>query len=283
MKEKSKVIAIASPTATGKSKFAVELAQKINGEIISADSRLVYKGFNIAVAKPTKEEMGGIKHYLIDIVEPEYDYTVSDFYNDATNAINKIISNGKVPVIVGGTGLYFRILLEGYKLTEVKPDLKLRNELSLLSKEELLSIFEKLDNKSFEKITDIDKRKLIRKIEMCKSLGKPISEIEQRQDVPYDVEWIGINMPREEIYNRINSRVDNMFEAGIVEETKNLLKKHGRIKNIVDTIGYKEVIQYLDNEISIERAKELLKQHTRNYAKRQLTWFRKNKALGLAS
>jgi tRNA dimethylallyltransferase len=282
MKEKSKVIAIASPTATGKSKFAVELAKKINGEIISADSRLVYNGFNIAVAKPTKEEKGNIKHYLIDIVEPEYDYTVSDFYKDATNAIKEIISHKKTPIIVGGTGLYFRILLEGYKLTDVKPDLKLRQELSLLSKEELLLIFEKLDKKSFQNITDIDKRKLIRKIEICKSLGKPISEIEQKQEVPYKVEWIGINMPRDEIYNRINSRVDRMFEDGIVDETKNLLKKHGRIKNIVDTIGYKEVIQYLDGEIDLERAKELLKQHTRNYAKRQLTWFRKNEALGLS-
>ena len=281
MKKKSKVIAIASPTATGKSKLAVEIAHKINGEIISADSRLVYKGFEIAVAKPTKEEQENIPHYLIDVVEPEIDYSVANYVDDATQAIELILSKGKTPIIVGGTGLYFRILLEGYDIPRVTPNNVLREELNNLKKEELIERLKKTDKKYTENTKNTDKRKIIRAIEVSETLGKPFSELNKQKEPPYDVEWIGINMPRDEIYKRINNRVDKMVEQGIVEETKNLLKKHGRISNITETIGYKEIINYLDGEITFDKAIELLKQHTRNYAKRQLTWFRRNKALGI--
>ena len=281
MKKKSKVIAIASPTATGKSKLAVEIAHKINGEIISADSRLVYKGFEIAVAKPTKEEQENIPHYLIDVVEPEIDYSVANYVDDATQAIELILSKGKTPIIVGGTGLYFRILLEGYDIPRVTPNNVLREELNNLTIEELIERLKKTDKKYTENTKNTDKRKIIRAIEVSETLGKPFSELNKQKEPPYDVEWIGINMPRDEIYKRINNRVDKMVEQGIVEETKNLLKKHGRISNITETIGYKEIINYLDGEITFDKAIELLKQHTRNYAKRQLTWFRRNKALGI--
>ena len=281
MKKKSKVIAIASPTATGKSKLAVEIAHKINGEIISADSRLVYKGFEIAVAKPTKEEQENIPHYLIDVVEPEIDYSVANYVDDATQAIELILSKGKTPIIVGGTGLYFRILLEGYDIPRVTPNNALREELNNLTIEELIERLKKTDKKYTENTKNTDKRKIIRAIEVSETLGKPFSELNKQKEPPYDVEWIGINMPRDEIYKRINNRVDKMVEQGIVEETKNLLKKHGRISNITETIGYKEIINYLDGEITFDKAIELLKQHTRNYAKRQLTWFRRNKALGI--
>ena len=281
MTKKSKVIAIASPTATGKSKLAVELAHKIGGEIVSADSRLVYKGFEIAVAKPTVEEREGVPHYLIDVVEPEVDYSVANYFDDASKVIEDILSRGKTPIVVGGTGLYFRILLEGYDLPRVSPNETLRAELEEKTNEELLKILKTLDEKSFIDLQESSKRKIIRAIEICKGLGKPLSEISMQSEPKYDVEWIGINMTREEIYDRINKRVDKMVEMGLIDETKRLLAIHGRIPNFVKTIGYQEILQYLDGEISLDRAVELLKQHTRNYAKRQLTWFRRNKALGI--
>ena len=281
MKKKSKVIAIASPTATGKTKLAVEIAHKIDGEVISADSRLVYKGFEIAVAKPTKEEMEGIPHYLIDVVEPEYDYSVANYVDDATVAIEDILSRGKTPIIVGGTGLYFRILLEGYDVPRVAPNNDLRSELNQLSIEDLIYRLKKSDENYFNVVKEPEKRKLIRAIEICETLNKPLSKLNLQKEPPYNVEWIGIKMPREEIYERINKRVDKMIELGVVEETKKLLTKHGRIPNFTETIGYREILPYLDGEYSLQRAIELIKQHSRNYAKRQLTWFRKNKALRL--
>ena len=225
MKKKSKVIAIAAPTATGKSKLAVELAHKCNGEIISADSRLVYKGFNIAAAKPTIEEREGIPHFLIDIVEPEFDYSVANYVDDATVAIENIISRGKTPIIVGGTGLYFRVLLEGYNIPRVAPNKELREELNKLSTEDLINRLKKIDKNYFNIVKEPEKRKLIRAIEVCETLDKPISELELNKEQPYEVEWIGINMPRTEIYDRINKRVDKMVELGIVDETKMLLNK----------------------------------------------------------
>jgi len=281
MKKKSKVIAIAAPTATGKSKLAVELAHKLNGEIVSADSRLVYKGFEIAVAKPTLEEREGIPHYLIDVVEPEIDYSVANYVDDAIVAIEGILSRGKVPIIVGGTGLYFRILLEGYDIPRVEPNIDLRNELNELSLDKLIVRLKKIDKEYFEQVNELDKRKVIRAIEVSETLGHPFSSLNKQKEQPYDVEWIGINLPREEIYKRVNERVDRMVKLGLIDETKYLLQKHGRIPNFVNTIGYKEIIQYFDNEISLDKAIELIKQHSRNYAKRQLTWFRKNKALGI--
>ena len=282
MKKKSKVIAIAAPTATGKTKLAIELAKKIDGEIVSADSRLVYKGFEIAVAKPTMDEREGIPHYLIDVVEPEIDYSVANYADDATKAIEEILKKDKTPIIVGGTGLYFRILLEGYDLPRVEPNYELRNELAKKSIEELMDMLKILDEKTYQNMSaNPQSRKIIRAIEVCKALDKPLSEMSLQKETPYEVEWIGINMPREEIYERINKRVDKMVELGILDETKYLLKKHGRIPNFEKTIGYNELLQYLDGKISFEDSIELIKQHSRNYAKRQLTWFRRNKNLGI--
>lgn len=279
MNKKFKVIAIAAPTATGKSKLAVELAHKYDGEVVSADSRLVYKGFEIAVAKPTIEEREGVPHHVIDVVEPEINYTVANFYDDATKAINEIHERGKLPIIAGGTGLYFRILLEGFDLPRVEPNQELREELSNLELADLVGILRKMDEKTLENMVTPEKRKVIRAIEVCKGLGQPLSEVVCQKEVPYNVQWIGINMPREEIYERVNKRVDVMLEQGLIDETKALLAKHGRIPNFVKTIGYQEILQYLDGEITLDRAIELIKQHSRNYAKRQLTWFRRNKAL----
>lgn len=268
------------PTASGKSKLAITKAKTLNGEIISADSRLVYKGFDIASAKPTLKEREGIEHYLIDIVEPEVDYSVANFHDDAKIAIEKIIQKGKTPIIVGGTGLYFRILLEDFDLPRVKPDYDLRKELEEKDSEELHNILKKLDPVTAEKIHFNNKVKIIRAIEIAKTLNKPMSEAAGKKEPEYDVEWIGLNYKdRADLYERINKRVDEMLDMGLIEETKALLEKHGRITNFINTIGYQEILEYLDGKITLEEAISDIKQNTRRYAKRQLTWFRRNKLI----
>ena len=274
---KPKVIAVVGPTASGKTKLAIELAHKLDGEVVSADSRLVYKGFDIASAKPTIEEREGIPHHLIDIVEPEFNYSAGNYVEDAKRAIEDILSRGKTPIVAGGTGLYFRVLLEHYDLPKVETDFELRAELEKRSKEDLLEELENVDKITYERVKDANLRRIIRALELIKTLKKPLSEIQLEKEPEYNVEWIMPEIPsREWLYDRINKRVDIMVEMGIIEETKNLIAKHGRIGNIVDTIGYKEILTYLDGQATLEEALDKLKQHSRNYAKRQLTWFRKN-------
>lgn len=275
----NRVIAVVGATASGKTSYAIELARKINGEIISADSRLVYKGMDIGTAKPTIDEMQEIPHYMIDVVEPEYNYSVGLYVKEAKKHITDIISRGKVPIVVGGTGLYFRVLLENYDLPDVKPDYELRKELSSYSYEELLEMLTKLDEKAANSVEKNDKKKLIRYIEIIKLAGKPLDLVRGVKEKEFNVEWVGLNFPREILYDRINKRVDLMIEQGLIDETKKLLQKHGRISNITDTIGYREVLSYLDGKLSLDEAKDKLKQNTRNYAKRQLTWFRKNEQI----
>lgn len=274
---KNKVIAIVGATASGKTAYAVELAKQIDGEIISADSRLVYKGFDIGTAKPTIDEREGIAHYMIDVVEPDFNYSAGLYAKEAKSCINDILSRGKTPIIAGGTGLYFNILLNNYDLPEIEPDWELRKSLNELSYDELADMLKKLDKDAF--VEKNDKKKAIRYIEIIKTTGKPLKEARGMNDIEYDVEWIGLNFPREVLYDRINKRVDLMIEQGLVEETKNLLEKYGRIPNIVDTIGYREIILAFDGIMSLSEAVEKLKQNTRNYAKRQLTWFRKNESI----
>lgn len=274
---KPKVIAVVGPTASGKTKLAIELAHKLDGEIISADSRLVYKGFDIASAKPTLEEREGIPHHLIDIVEPEFDYSAGKFAEDAKIAIQDILSRDKTPIVAGGTGLYFRVLLEHYDLPKVETNYELRAKLEKRTREALLEELEKVDKITYERVKDANFRRIVRAMELITLLEKPLSEVQIQKEPEYDVEWIMPEIPsREWLYDRINKRVDVMYEMGIVEETKALIEKHGRISNIIDTIGYKEILTYLDGESTLEEALDKLKQHTRNYAKRQLTWFRKN-------
>lgn len=269
---KNKVIAIVGPTASGKSAYAVELAQKIGGEIISADSRLVYKGFDIGAAKPTLDERMGVPHYMIDIAEPYEDYSAGLYAKQAKKIIKDIHALGKIPVIAGGTGLYINILLMNYGLPEVKPDYDLREKLR--NEPDLFGILCELDEETARIIDKNDRKKLARAIEIVKATGKPVPRVKNNPE--YDVEWIGLNFPRDILYDRINRRVDCMLADGLLEETKSLLKKYGRLDNILYTIGYQEMIQYLDGVLTLDEAVAKLKQNTRRYAKRQLTWFRKN-------
>lgn len=276
---KPKIIAIVGATASGKTAFSIELAKKIDGEIISADSRLVYKGFDIGTAKPTVEEMDGIPHHLIDIVEPEFDYSAGLYKQEADKKIIEILSRGKIPIITGGTGLYIDIVLKNYDLPQIEANKELRTALKKLTNEELFDMLSKLDPEAAETINNNDGKKIIRAIEIIKTTNKSLAQTRGINENKYDIEWLGKNFDRKTLYSRIDKRVDIMVENGLLEETKHLLQKHGRIPNLVNTIGYREIIGYLDNKYSIEEGLELLKKNTRNYAKRQLTWFRRNEEI----
>lgn len=275
-RQKSKVIAVVGPTASGKTAYAIKLAKQVGGEIVSADSRLVYKGFDIGTAKPTVEEREGIPHYMIDIVEPEFNYSAGLYQKEASVIIDDILQRGKVPIIVGGTGLYIDILLKNYDLPKILPDEKLRTELRELSNDELFAYLEKLDNKACKNIDINDRKKIIRAIEILKGTAGDLNNSRGISESKYDVEWIGKNFDRKTLYERIDKRVSLMIENGLIEETKFLRKKHGDIPNLTDTIGYREILGYLNGEYTLDEATNKLKQNTRNYAKRQLTWFRKN-------
>lgn len=273
----NKVIAIVGPTASGKTKLAIEMAKKLGTEIISADSRLVYKGFDIGTAKPTKEEQQMVKHHMIDVVEPEYDFSVADFVDEARKIISNLHAHSKVPIVAGGTGLYFRILLENYDMPRIEANPQLRADLEKLSNEELFAMLKEVDSISAEKIHQNNRVRVIRALEVSLLAGNPFSSIKGIKNNEYEVEWVFPELEsREALYDRINKRVDAMISEGLIEETKDLLVKHGKIKNLVNTIGYQEIIEFLDNKISLEEAVEKIKQNTRRYAKRQLTWFRRN-------
>lgn len=273
---KPKVIAIVGATASGKTACSIKLAKEIDGEIISADSRLVYKGFDIGTAKPTIDEREGIPHHLIDIAAPEFEFSAGLYKTEAKAKINDILTRGKTPIIVGGTGLYIDILLKNYELPQIEANHELRNELKKLTTEELYEVLNNLDSNAKDDINENDRKKIIRAIEILKTTQKPLKECRSIGESEYTIEWIGKNFERETLYSRIDKRVDIMVETGLIEETKALLAKHGRIPNLVNTIGYREILAYIDGELSLNESLDLLKKNTRNYAKRQLTWFRKN-------
>ena len=281
---KPKVIVICGPTASGKTSLSIELAKKINGEIVSADSMQIYEDMDIGTAKPTKEEMDGIKHYLIGNVSPTIRYSVASYKKDAINAINEIIEKGKTPIVVGGTGLYVDSLISGIEYDDIEIDLNYRDELEKQVEEcGLESLYEKackIDPQAMEKISKNDKKRIFRVLEIFNATGKTktMQEIESREkDNPYDFKVFAINMDREKLYERINKRVDIMIENGLVDEVKNLINKYDELPTAIQGLGYKEVVLYLNNEISYDEMIEKIKQETRRYAKRQLTWFRRYK------
>ncbi len=282
--DKPKVIVICGPTASGKTALSIELAKKINGEIISSDSMQIYKYMDVGTAKPTQEEMQGIQHYLLDFVEPNQRYSVAEFKKDAEKAIEQILAKGKVPIIVGGTGLYVDSLIYGIEYQDIKLDENYRAELEKRVEKEGLEILyieaQKIDSQAVEKISENDKKRILRILEIYHATGKNKTEqeIESRKNgVKYDYKVFAINMDREKLYERINKRVDIMIEQGLIEEVKKLLKKYNEFPTAMQGLGYKEVVEYLENKISKEEMIEKIKRETRRYAKRQLTWFRKNK------
>lgn len=274
---KKTIIAITGPSASGKSALAIEIAKSINGEIVSVDSRQIYKQLNIGSAKPTMEERQGIMHHLIDIVDITKEYTVADFADDAALKIKEIYEQEKVPILVGGTGLYFRVLLQDFDLPRVAPNMELRQQLNEKSTEELYQMLKSLDPEIAEKIHFNNKVKIVRALEVCKMLGIPMSKAQKKKESPYKVIWTGLNSNnREFLYERANKRVDIMFENGLENEVRNLFKLYPENKILMNTIGYQELYPYINNEISLQEASEMLKQNTRRYIKRQISWFKAN-------
>ncbi len=280
---KQKLVVIVGPTAVGKTKLSVSLAKKFDGEIISADSVQVYRGLNIGSAKVTKEEMQGVKHYLLDIKEPTEEYNASNFSIDAKKAIAEIAKKQKLPIVVGGTGLFVNSLLFGFSV-DAKKDEEYRKELNEIALKEgpqkLYEMLEKVDKESASEIHPNHLTRIIRALEIYHVSGKKKSDFESKQESEFDYLLLAIVDDRNTLYERINKRVDQMFDDGLVDEVKNLLV-HGvkKTDQSMHAIGYKETIEYLENHISLEECKEKIKQDSRNYAKRQLTYFKKMKGV----
>ena len=283
--QKHKVIVIAGPTASGKTALSIKLAKQIDGEIVSADSMQIYKYMDIGTAKPSKEEQDGIKHYLLDFVSPDKRYSVAEYKRDAEAAIEEILKKGKTPIVVGGTGLYIDTLIYGIEYPDLELDEEYRNKLEKIAETEegLAFLYEKakeIDEKAITKISQNDKKRIIRVLEVYHATGKTKTELEiesRKNGVKYDYRVFVINMDREKLYDRINKRVDIMIEQGLIEEVRSILSKFDKFPTAMQGLGYKEVVEYLEGKCTREEMIEKLKMETRRYAKRQLTWFRKDK------
>ena len=295
------VISILGPTAVGKSKIAVEIAKKISGEIISADSMQVYKGMDIGTAKPTLKERQGISHYLIDIRNPDEEWTVSAFVQQADNLTKEISKKGKIPMVVGGTGLYLWALLEGLSFPIAPANKELRKRLEKITLSTLYSRLSTIDPQAAEKINPNDKKRIIRALEVFELTEIPISQLQKKSEepriFPITVSYnnasgsrqggtfsgsepilIGLIMPREILYKCIEERVDKMIENGLIQEVEQLLAK-GFSKDLpsFQALGYKEVVKYLDGKWTKEQTMVELKKRTRHFARRQMTWFKRFK------
>ncbi len=279
----NKILVIAGPTASGKTGLSVALAEALNGEIISADSMQVYKYMNIGTAKVTAEEAEGIPHYLVDFLEPTEKFSVAEFCRLAKEHINDILSRGKLPIVVGGTGLYINSLIDGIKFIDRKGDDELRDKLYSKAEEEgpeaVHAILRELDSDTASEIHPNNVIRVVRAIEMfyqTGSLKQDNMEKSRENDFPYDFLYLGLNArDRQFIYDRINLRVDLMIENGLLDETK-LLINMGFGQTSANAIGYKELIAYIEGKLPLATCLEQLKQSSRRYAKRQLTWFRRD-------
>ena len=278
-----KLIVVVGPTASGKSVLAIKIAKQFNGEIISADSRQIYRGMDIGTAKPTKEEMTTIPHHLIDIKNPDENYTVAEYKKDTLKAIKKIITKGHLPILVGGTGLYVKAIIDNLKIPNVKPDLKLRQNLELRIKNYgLKSVYNELINLDPEAAYIVDPnnpRRIIRALEIALKTKKPFSTQRKTGKPLFDSLEIGIEWPKNALDERINKRIGLMIKEGLINEVKNLIKKYGAESQSFGAIGYREIIDYFDKKISLQEAIGLIKRNTKNYAKRQTTWFNKDKKI----
>ncbi len=281
---KPKVIVICGPTASGKTALSIELAKKINGEIVSCDSMQIYKDMDIGTAKPTIEEMQGIKHYMLDFVSPDERYSVADYKKQAKQAIREIIEKGKVPIVVGGTGLYVDSLIYEIEYQDIKFDEKYRKQLEERSEKEGLEVLyneaKKIDPEAITKISQNDKKRILRILEIYNATGKNKTEQEKesrKNEVEFDYKVYAISWDREKLYDRISQRVDIMIDQGLIEEVQKIYSKYNKFPTAMQGLGYKEVLEYLEGKCNKQEMIDKIKQETRRYAKRQLTWFRKNK------
>ena len=282
---KQKLVVLTGPTAVGKTKLSIELAKKINGEIISADSVQVYKGMDIGSAKVKEDEMSGVKHYLIDCLEPTSEFNVNVFQSLAKEAMEKIYNKGKIPIIVGGTGFYIQALIYDIDFTKEEQDITYRQDLEDIARREgvefVHDLLKEVDPISAQNIHANNLKRVIRALEFYHQNGSKISEHNEEQGKkksPYDTYYFVIEDDRDVLYDRINKRVDEMFGAGLVEEVKTLIKKGCTTELVsMQAIGYRQVVDYIDGKCNLEDAIDKVKKDTRHFAKRQLTWFRREK------
>lgn len=280
LEQKQKLIVLIGPTAVGKTNLSIEMAKVFNGEIISGDSMQIYKGMDIGTAKITHEEMDGIPHHLIDIKEPHESFSTAEFQELVRKKIDEISARGKVPMIVGGTGLYIQSVIFDYHFTDASSDpefrMLLEKEAEEHGAEALHERLKTIDPESAERIHPNNVRRVIRALEINNCSGKTAGETQANQspDMIYDTAIVGLTMDRDLLYKRINQRVDLMLQQGLLDEVKYFYKQGLRNCQSIQAIGYKELYEYLDGKIPLDQAIENLKQNSRRYAKRQLTWFR---------
>lgn len=285
MNSKDDLLILTGPTAVGKTSISINLGEKLNGEIISADSMQIYKGMDTGTSKITLNEMQNIPHHMLDIVNPDEDFTVSDFKNKAENHIEMINKNGKLPIVVGGTGLYINSLVYHLKFTNVESNEELRKKYMWLADENgneyIHNELYKVDPISAKRIHINDRQRVIRALEIFYETGKPMSNHNKdfrKEKDQYNLTMVALIMERKKLYHRINERVDLMLKEGLVEEVAGLMEKgYNRELISMQGIGYKEIISYLEGEVNLDEATTILKRNTRRYAKRQLTWFKRDK------
>jgi tRNA dimethylallyltransferase len=269
------LIAILGPTAVGKSALAIQLAQEFSGEIVSADSRTIYRGMDIGTAKPTRDEQRSVPHHLIDVVEPDETFTLADYQQRAYATIDAIHARGKIPLLVGGAGLYVRAVLEGLSIPRVEPNPARRAELEREDAAMLYARLQQLDPLAANRIDPRNKRRVIRALEVCESAGKPISELQTRVAPNYRTLRIGLTMPRAQLYDRINARVDAMIANGLIDEVRGLIARGYSVDlPSMSGLGYRQIVAYLNGATSMDEAVRVLKRDTRRFVHHQYTWFR---------
>lgn len=283
-----KVIFIVGPTASGKTALSILLSKKFNGEIVNADSRQVYQEMDIATAKP-KRDTGkqkkneyihqSVVHHLVDIIKPSKRFTLSDFKEQANSAITDILARGKLPIVVGGTGLYVWSLVDNLDIPKIEPNIKLREGFGLKTLDELVKLLNNIDPETVKKIDIKNRRRVLRALEVAISSGESFVAQTTKSEPLYDSLQIGIKCDREKLYENINKRIDQQIAAGLVEETKKLATRYRWELPSMSSIGYKQIGAYLRGEMSLDTAIELFKRDTRRYAKRQETWFKRDKRI----
>ena len=280
-----RILAIVGPTASGKTSLALSVAKKCHAEIVSADSRQIYKYLDIGTAKPTIAERTVVKHHFIDVLEPSSEFSAGQFGSDARKAISEILKQKKLPILVGGSGLYVKSALDGLfdgpgKDPEIR--MMLEEQLQIEGLDALLKTLRTVDTLTFERMKEITPRRVIRALEVYRITGRPISQFRSQENVPpaFEAYQVGLLWDRNELYQRIDSRVEAMLASGLEEEVENLITKgYDRHLNALNTVGYKEIFDFLEGIHSREKMTELIKRNTRRFAKRQMTWFRRDQRI----
>jgi tRNA dimethylallyltransferase len=281
MSTKPKIVAVVGPTASGKTSLGIAIAQKFDGEVVSADSRQIYRGMDIGTAKATAAERTAVPHHLIDTKDPDEDYTVADYKTDAIMTINEILARGKLPIIVGGTGLYVKAVIENLDIPKTVAHPELRTKLEdEIARDGLAAVFDKLvalDPEAAYIVDPKNPRRVVRALEVAIATGEPFTAQRRKHKPLFNVLTLGINPEPELLRRRINRRIDEMIRDGLVDEVARLIKKYGETPAAFDAIGYREIVAHLNGITPLDNAIAIMKTDTWHYAKRQMTWFKKDK------